>query len=127
MKKFYPILLVFLSITSLIYSSTEFLSKNNTDLHVLYVGNIFFLLLSFISMGIQQKGMRHSNPNVFVRSTMGSMMIKMFLTVIFVFIYVFFSGSHFNKRGIFIVLFFYLIYLAVEVKTMISLNKNKNA
>jgi hypothetical protein len=78
-------------------------------------------------MNIQLKGMHHTNPNVFVRSIMGSMMIKMFLTVIAVFIYVSSTGNNFNKKGILIALFFYLIYLAVEVMTILKMNKSKNA
>ena len=71
--------------------------------------------------------MKNANPNVFVRSVMGSMMIKMFIVVGVVFAYVAFSGGHYNKRGVFISLFFYLIYLAVEVYAVMKLNNQKNA
>ncbi len=127
LKKFYPILLLYFFITALIYTSSVFFAEHNIDARVLYFGNVFFLILTFISMNIQLKGMHHANPNVFVRSIMGSMMIKMFLTVIAVFIYVSSTGNDFNKKGILIALFFYLIYLAVEVMTILKLNKSKNA
>ena len=127
LKKFYPLLLVFLFLTTLIYTSKNFLTNHHIDGRLLHVGNIFFLVLALISMNVQLKGMQHKNPNVFVRSIMGSMMIKMFLTVIAVFIYVTSAGNTFNKRGVLIALFFYLIYLAVEVMTILKLNKNKNA
>jgi hypothetical protein len=84
-------------------------------------------MISLISLNLQIKGMKNANPNVFVRSVMGSMIIKMFVVVGVVFAYVSLSGDHFNKRGIFISLFFYLIYLAVEVYSLMKLNKQKNA
>jgi hypothetical protein len=58
---------------------------------------------------------------------MGGMMLKMFATVIAVFIYVSINDGVFNKKGLFISLFFYLIYLAIEVKVIMQLNSSKNA
>jgi hypothetical protein len=55
------------------------------------------------------------------------MILKMFSTAIAVVIYFFQSGENFNKRGVFISLFFYLIYLATEVMTVMKLNKKSNA
>jgi hypothetical protein len=127
LKKIYPILIVFFFISALIYTSKKFLFNHNIDERLLHFGNVFFLTLTIISMYVQLKGIHHKNPNVFVRSVMSSMMIKMFLTVIAVFIYVTSAGNNFNKRGILIALFFYLIYLAAEVMTVLKLNKNKNA
>jgi len=70
--------------------------------------------------------MRHENPNVFVRSVMGSILAKMMLTAFAVIIYVFASGESFNKRGVFISLFIYLVYLSVEVITLMKMNKKSN-
>jgi hypothetical protein len=88
--------------------------------------NIFFLIISFISTCLQINAMNNKNPNVFIRMTMVGLMLKMFLTIIAIIIYVVSSGNHYNKRGVFVGLFFYLIYLATEVFTVLKLNK-KNA
>jgi len=107
----------------------EYVKRNhiNIDVEVLQGANIILYVLSMISINLQIKGMGNPNPNVFVRTVMGSMMIKMFIVVALVFVYVAMSGDRFNKNGIFIALFFYLIYLAAEVYTLMKLNKKKNA
>lgn len=107
----------------------EFVKRNhiNIDVEVLQAANIILYILSLITLNLQIKAMKNSNPNVFIRSVMGSMIIKMFIVVAIVFSYTIFSGDHFNKRAIFISLFFYLIYLAVEVYALMKLNKQKNA
>jgi predicted membrane protein len=107
----------------------EFVKRNhiNIDVVVLQGANAILYILSLITLNLQIKAMNNTNPNVFIRSVMGSMMIKMFIVVAIVFAYTILSGDHFNKRGIFISLFFYLIYLAVEVFSLMKLNKQKNA
>jgi len=107
----------------------EYVKRNhiNIDVEVLQAANIILYILSLITLNLQVKAMNNTNPNVFMRSVMGSMMIKMFIVVAIVFAYVILSGNHFNKRGIFISLFFYLIYLAVEVYSLMKLNSQKNA
>jgi len=107
----------------------EYVKRNhiNIDVEVLQAANIILYILSLITLNLQVKAMKNTNPNVFMRSVMGSMMIKMFIVVAIVFAYVILSGNNFNKRGIFISLFFYLIYLAVEVYSLMKLNSQKNA
>jgi hypothetical protein len=107
----------------------EYVKRNhiNIDVEVLQAANIILYILSLITLNLQVKAMNNTNPNVFMRSVMGSMMIKMFIVVAIVFAYAILSGDHFNKRGIFISLFFYLIYLAVEVYSLMKLNSQKNA
>ena len=107
----------------------EYVKRNhiNIDVEVLQAANIILYILSLITLNLQVKAMNNTNPNVFMRSVMGSMMIKMFIVVAIVFVYAILSGDHFNKRGIFISLFFYLIYLAVEVYSLMKLNSQKNA
>jgi len=70
--------------------------------------------------------MQDKNPQVFIRSVMATMMIRMLICVVAVLFYKFFSGDAFSSTAVFISLFLYLIYLAVEVAAIMKLNKNKN-
>ena len=103
------------------------LTKFNIDSSILHFANAFFFILSLLSFLLQSRSLQNKNPNVFIRSIMGGMMLKMFATVIAVFIYVSINDGVFNKKGLFISLFFYLIYLAIEVKVIMQLNSSKNA
>lgn len=124
-----PLFSVFIIIGVMSIFLKEFVKRNhiNIDVEVLQAANIILYILSLITLNLQIKAMKNTNPNVFIRSVMGSMIIKMFIVVAIVFAYTIFSGDHFNKRAIFISLFFYLIYLAVEVYALMKLNKQKNA
>jgi chromosome condensin MukBEF MukE localization factor len=87
--------------------------------------NGLFFIISIISFLIQRKGLHNKNPHVFVRSVMAGMMVKMAICIVAIIAYVYFSGEAFNKRGVFIALFLYLIYLATEVFVVMKMNKNK--
>ena len=126
LKKSMPLFLVFILISLAILTSRNFLASFFIDSLLLMCANIFFLIISFISTCLQINAMNNKNPNVFIRMTMVGLMLKMFLTIIAIIIYVVSSGNHYNKRGVFVGLFFYLIYLATEVFTVLKLNK-KNA
>ena len=126
LKDNFPLLLTFLLLSILIKTSEAFLKSNNIDTSILLNANWFLFLIGILTLGIQSKAIHHNNLNVFIRSVMGGMMIKMFLSAIAVFVYVYTSAEEFNKRGIFIAMFFYLIYLAVEVFSLMKMNKAKN-
>ena len=126
LKKSMPLFLAFILISLAILTSRNFLASFFIDSFLLMCANIFFLIISFISTCLQINAMNNKNPNVFIRMVMVGLMLKMFLTIIAIIIYVVSSGYHYNKRGDFVGLFFYLIYLATEVFTVLKLNK-KNA
>ena len=126
-KKSTSILIVFVVIAAVITLTKKFLTDHFIDTNLLMGANFFFLTISFISTFIQIKAIGNKNPNVFIRMVMVSLMLKMFLTIIAVIIYVLASDNHYNKRGVFIGLFFYLIYLSTEVYTVLKLNKNSDA
>ena len=115
---------VFIIIGVVLIFFKEFVKRNhiNIDVEVLQGANVILYILSLISIKLQVKGMGNPNPNVFVRTVMGSMMIKMFIVVALVFVYVAMSGDHLNKNGILISLFFYLIYRFI--KQIIYFKKN---
>lgn len=120
---------VFIITGVILFFLKEYVRRNNIniDVEVLQGANAILYILSLVTINLQINGMKNSNPNVFIRTVMGSMMIKMFIVLALVFVYATLSGDHFNKRSIFISLFFYLIYLAVEVYTLMKLNKKTNA
>ena len=122
-----PLLAIFtiLSGTLVVFSSS--LEKKNIDTTVLLGANGLFFLLNLVVFFIQKKALGHSNANVFVRTVIAGMMIKMFVCAIAVIAYVTLTGPDYNKKSVFISLFIYLIYLAVEVGTIIRLNNRGNA
>ena len=122
-----PLFSIFVIITALIFVLKTILSRYNVDTNVLLAANLIFLLTNIIVFVFQHKALSNPNPNVFIRSVIAGMMIKMFVCAIAVVAYVVAIGDSYNKKAVFISLFFYLIYLAVEVAILMRLNNRKNA
>ena len=125
-KMLLPIFIIFIILTVLILTSGNFLVKYNVDKSVLLGANLLFLMVSILVFFMQKNALQNKNPNVFVRSVIAGMMIKMFSTVIAVLAYVVSVGQGYNKKAVFISLFMYLIYLGAEVMAISKVNKTKN-
>lgn len=123
-KKSYLLFLVFfiLGLVIMALKSTNF-NHLGFDSMLLWAANIFFLLLSLITLALQINSMKNKNPNVFIRSIMSGILIKMFGSLLAVFVYVIYKNYKFDKGSMFLGLCFYLFYLMAEVTTLMKLNK----
>jgi hypothetical protein len=126
-KMLMPVLIIFVTLTIFIFAANVLWVKYNVDKNVLLGANVLFLITSVIVFFMQKKALSNSNPNVFVRSVIAGMMIKMFSTAIAVLAYVLIVGSSYNTSAVFISLIMYLVYLAAEVMAISKENKNKHA
>ncbi len=83
---------------------------------VLMAANVLLFGISIVTSMIQRRALANSNPNVFIRSVMMSMLIKMFACAIGVLVYAVASGEHFTGKAVFIFMFLYIIYQIAEVR-----------
>ena len=127
LKFFLPIIYLFIALSLLIFLFSAIIKIPDVDSAVLMVANTFFLLLTLIVFLMQQKALKNINPNVFVRSVLGGVLIKMFACILAIFVYRFLFKNSFNKISVIIAMFFYLFYLATEVAVLLKMNKQKNA
>ena len=127
-KTIYPLLAIFTVISGLLVVFSKSLEAQGVDTTVLLAANGLFFILNLIVFFIQKKALTNSNPNIFIRTVIAGMMIKMFTCAIAVIAYVTIIGPGYNKKSVFISLFIYLIYLGVEVATITRLNnRSRNA
>ncbi len=119
-----PVYVIFAALTCFILFANSLWIKYNVDKNVLLAANILFLVTSLLVFLMQKKALTNTNPNVFVRSIIAGMMIKMFSTAIAVLAYVLIVGKGYNTSAVFLSLFMYLIYLAAEVLAISKVNKN---
>ncbi|MDB5280769.1 MAG: hypothetical protein JWR61_5724 [Ferruginibacter sp.] len=122
-----PLLLLFIFCNGFFMSAKNLLAKWGVDNDVLIIANLLFCILTLITFYIQQKALQNANPNVFVRSVMGGMMIKMFACIIAVFVYWFTMKEKFSKPTVIAAMVIYFVYLATEVGMVMKLNRSKNA
>jgi hypothetical protein len=126
-KMLMPVLVIFIALTIFIIAAKALWVKYNVDSNVLLGANVLFLATSVFVFFMQKKALTNTNPNVFVRSVIAGMMIKMFSTAFAVLAYVLIVGNTYNTSAVFISLIMYLIYLAAEVMAISKENKNKHA
>ena len=121
-----PVIIVFVVLVAGLFIFRTQLEAKGFDFKILLVANVFLLLLQFVSFAMQHNALKNSNPNVFIRSVMGGMMLKMFGSVALVLGYTLMSGDSFNKRSVFLAMLLYLVYLGAEVIAISRLNKQKD-
>lgn len=121
-----PIILLFVIIEASILVFTNQIEAKGIAPNVLTSGNLILFILTMVTALIQKKALTNVNPNVFIRSIMTGMLIKMLLGGLIIILYATFSGDNFNKAAIFGVMIMYLFYLATEVTIVMNLNKRKN-
>jgi hypothetical protein len=121
-----PLLTVFVLTNLTLYAARKILAQWGIDFKVLFFANHIFFLLSLVAFFMQRKALGNSNPNVFIRSVMGGMLIKMFVTITAVIVYRLIAGNSVSKVSVFSAMFLYLLYLGVEVAVITKLNRQKN-
>lgn len=126
-KMLLPVLVIFIATSCFIFLANPLWVKYHIDKNVLLGANLLFMLISVFAFFIQQNALKNPNPNVFIRSVIAGMMIKMFSTAFAVLAYVLTVGKGFDKKAVFLSLFLYLIYLAAEVMAISKVNRKRDA
>lgn len=126
-KTVLPIVFLFIILNTLFITGRSFFEKQNIDNIVLIAANAILFISNFITLILLQRSLKSSNPNVFVRSMMAGTVIKLLIIAISFVAYAFTLKKNINKPAIYISIFLYFLYLAVEVSIVLKLNKQKNA
>ena len=125
LRGFLPVILFFVVLNSIFIAGRSMLEDRGVDQEVLLLGNGLIFLITLVSYLVAQRGLHHPNPNVFMRTVMGSIMIKMFLLVIVAFIYIAMYKKDLNKPALFISMGLYLVYTFMEVSALMKRLKQK--
>jgi hypothetical protein len=126
-KQVLPLVFLFIFLNAIFLTFRFFLEKKGIDSDVLIAANALLFLSNFITLLLQRKALKNSNPNVFVRSMMAGTIIKLFIIAGAFVAYIVLRDKNINKPAVFISIFLYFIYLAAEVTIVLKMNKQKNA
>lgn len=122
-----PLFFTFLALTVAIVAGNFLLAGKGINYTIVMGANCLFFLVSLLVFRMQFMALYNKNPQVFIRSVMGGMLIKMFACLVAVVAYYFISAAAFNKPAVYIGMVIYIVYLVVEVKTIMKLNRTKDA
>jgi hypothetical protein len=124
-KAVMPLILVFFFLNIFFITSSGFLQKHNIDNNVLIIANAVLFSSNIVTLIMLMRALKNSNPNVFVRSMMAGTVIKLLIIAIALVAYVLALKKDINKPAIYISIFLYFLYLAVEVSIVLKFNKQK--
>jgi hypothetical protein len=115
---FLPIVILFIVLNGFFFAGKNLLQRWNADQNVLIVGNAILFFITTISYLVAQKGIKHSNTHFFIRSVLGGIMIKLFVSIIVAFIYISIFKKEINKPALFTCMGLYLVYTFTEVSVL---------
>ncbi len=121
-----PMVMVFIFTNTLLLLFGQRFAAWGVDQYMLMGANCLFFLVSLTAFLLQRSALKNTNPNVFIRSVMGSMFIKMMLVLVVFLVYIMIVRKGINKPAVFAAMFLYLVYLAAEVAGVMKLNREKN-
>ena len=124
-KSFAPILLIFILLNVVLIVFRARFEEWGVDANVLLIANLLLFIITFISFALALKGLKNPNPNAFVRSVYGSMIIKLFAGMIAATIYISIYQKDLNKPALFGSMGLYLLYTFAEVTVLTKLLRQK--
>jgi hypothetical protein len=121
-----PIILLFIILNAFIIVFRRSLTTEGFNVDMLIIGHIILFGITMLSFILLSKGMKATSTPAFLRSIYGSFMIKFLIVAVSVFGYAFYAKANLNKPGLFTLMFLYLVYTFLEIKTLMKLSRKGN-
>lgn len=124
-KKFIPVIGLFLLINFIVFIFFNSLKQYGFNVGFLVVANVIIFLLTFFGFYIQTKGVRSTNINAFIRGVYSSLLLKMFVIAGAIIIYILVMGGEANRPSILTSMGIYLVYTFLEVIQLMKIARKK--
>ena len=124
-KKFIPVIGLFLFINMIVFIFGNSLKEYGFNIGFLVVANAILFILTFLGFYIQTKGVRSTNINAFIRGIYSSLLLKMFVIVAAIVVYILVMGGEANKPSILASMGIYLVYTSLEVVQLMKIARKK--
>ena len=120
-----PLFIVFVVVFILVLVFKDYLISKDINTSFVLGANFVLFTLSVAGLFIQSKGAGSANLNAFLRGIYTSLLMKMFLIVGAIIIYITIMGGEVNKGAIFISMALYIVFTGIEVKQIMKLVRRK--
>jgi hypothetical protein len=129
MKEIYsksiPVIVLFILINALVFIFKDFLHSYGFGIKFLLAANVLLFCLGLSGFFIQMKGLKSVNMNAFIRSVYASLLIKIFVVIIALGIYLFITKGKVNKPSLFTAMGLYILYMVIEVRQLMKFSRTK--
>jgi hypothetical protein len=124
-NKFIPVIILFILINALEFIFRDFLHSQGFAIRFLLIANLILFCLSLLGFFVQLKGLESSNINGFIRGVYSSLLLKIFIVIIILSIYLFANDGKINKPSLFTAMVLYILYTSIEVKQLMKISRTK--
>ena len=124
-RKFMPIAIPCLIIMILILVFKKPLTSFGFNINFVIFANLLLYLLSYFSFIIQIRGIESKSGHAFVRGLYTSLLLKMFVIIGGIFIYIYGFGGIVNAPALFVAMVIYLMYTTIEVIQLMKIARKK--
>jgi hypothetical protein len=129
MKEIYnksvPVIVLFILVNSLAFIFKTFLHDHGFGIKFLLAANLLLFCLSQLAFFIQMRGLKSVNINAFIRSVYASLLIKIFIVIIALAIYLFMTKGKINRPSLFTSMALYILYTFIEVRQLMKISRRK--
>lgn len=122
---FIPHLILAVIVLVVTFVFRDWLLSKEVNTNFILGANLALLILSLAGLVIQSRGVSSTNHNAFLRGIYSSLLLKMFLIVGAILVYIIVIGGQINKAAILISMGLYIIYTGLEVKQLMKLVRKK--
>lgn len=124
-NKFFPVFFSFILISILLIIFSQSLKAAGLNIGFLITANTILFLLTSLAFFIMTKGVKSTNTHAFIRGVYSSLLMKMFVIVVALLVYILLLGGKVDTASLFTTLAFYLVYTSVEVIQLMKIARNK--
>ena len=121
-----PLFIMFIVLDAAILYWHAYFTTTDIDLMAVFISNCLLFVLSVLSLALHGKAIEQKNANAMVSSVMGATLLKLFVLATAAFIYLFIKKASNVTYTLFVVMFMYMVYTALEVRTALKMNQNNN-
>jgi len=129
MKEIYnksvPVIVLFILINALAFIFKTFLHDQGFGIKFLLTANLLLFCLILLTYFIQMRGLKSTNINAFIRSVYASLLIKIFIVIIALAVYLFITKGKVNKPSLFTSMALYILYTFIEVRQLMKISRRK--
>jgi len=125
LKRLLPVIVFFILINALLTIFGSFLIVSGFNIKFILVANVILFLLTCFGFFIQNKGVKSSNVHAFIRGVYSSLLMKLFVVVAAILIYILVLGGKVDTASLFTAMAIYLVYTSIEVIQLMKVARKK--
>jgi len=127
-KPWLSLVLVFALLNCAFIAMENWFDKKGIDTDVLILGNLILFVATLLSFFVYVRSLKTSSSGAALRGMYGSFMIKFFICLAAVVVYLVVFKKNINKPALIICMGLYIVYTVIEVATLQKmLKRNKHA